>query len=328
MIWLTWRQHRAQALAILIGLGAIGVFSLITGPRIVAAFRELHACLVVPGQDCGLLQGSFDRRFNGLQFVIPLYMVVPLLMGVFLGAPLIAREVEQGTHRLAWTQSVTRGRWALTKIGLVAAFTVAATALFAWMVTIWSAPLVAASGDRFGFGVFDLRGVVPIAYALFAVALGTALGASIRKTLPAMAATLGAFAAVRVAVELLLRPRYLPSQTISYSFLQQSPRFGLGDWVLSSRVFDPTGRFVSPDGSITVSPSDLARVCPGINRGVAFPDKDQAGRCLSQLGVRFVDTYQPGSRYWLFQGIESAIFLLLAAGLLVLAIWLIRRRIS
>ena len=316
MIWLTWRQHRAQALATLIGLGAIGVFSLITGPRIVAAFRELHACLVVPGQDCGLLHESFDRRFNGLQFVIPLYMVVPLLMGVFLGAPLIAREVEQGTHRLAWTQSVTRGRWA------------AATALFAWMVTIWSAPLVAASGDRFGFGVFDLRGIVPIAYALFAVALGTALGASIRKTLPAMAATLGAFAAVRVAVELLLRPRYLPSQTISYSFLQQSPRFGLGDWVLSSRVFDPTGRFVSPDGSITVSPSALAQVCPGITRGVAFPDKDQVGRCLSQLGVRFVDTYQPGSRYWLFQGIESAIFLLLAAGLVVGAMWLIRRRIS
>jgi len=201
-------------------------------------------------------------------------------------------------------------------------------ALFAWIVTTWSSPLVAASDDRFGFGVFDLRGIVPIAYAIFALALGTAAGALIRKTLPAMAVTLGAFAAVRVAVEILLRPRYLPSQTISYSFLQQSPRFGLGDWVLSSRVFDPTGRFVSPDGSITVSPGDLARVCPGITRGVAFPDKDQVGGCLGQLGVRFVDTFQPGSRYWLFQGIESAIFLLMAAGLVLFAMWLIRRRIS
>jgi hypothetical protein len=328
VIWLTWRQHRAQALATLIGLGVIGVFSLITGPRIASAFRELHACLAVPGQDCGLLHESFDRRFGGLQFVIPLYMVVPLLVGIFLGAPLIAREVEQGTHRLVWTQSVTRGRWAWTKIGLVTGFTVAATALFAWIVTTWSSPLVAASDDRFGFGVFDLRGIVPIAYAIFALALGTAAGALIRKTVPAMAATLGVFAAMRVAVELLLRPRYLPSQTISYSFLQQSPRFGLGDWVLSSRVLDPTGRFVSPDGSITVSPADLAHVCPGVTRGVAFPDKDQVGRCLSQLGVRIVDTYQPGSRYWLFQGIESAIFLAAAAGLIVFAVWLIRRRIS
>ena len=329
MIWLTWRQHRAQALATLIGLGAIGVFLLITGPRIASAFRELHACLVVPGQDCSLLHDSFDQRFNGLQFVIPLFMVIPLLMGVFLGAPLIAREVEQGTHRLAWTQSVTRGRWAVAKIGLVFLFTLLATGLFAWMVTTWSSALVAASDSRFGFGVFDLRGIVPIAYALFAVALGTAAGALIRKTLPAMAITLGAFAAVRVAVELLLRPRYLPAQTVSYPFLSAGPRVGLGDWLISSRVFDPTGQFISSNGRITVDPSTLAHACPGISTAPTFgPGKDQIGRCLTQLGVRIVDTYQPGSRYWLFQGIESAIFLLLAAGLVAFAMWQIRRRIS
>jgi len=326
VIWLTWRQHRAQALATLIGLGAIGVFMLITGPRIASAFQELHACLVVPGQDCGLLHESFDRRFNSLQAVIPLFMVIPLLMGIFFGAPLIAREVEQGTHRLAWTQSVTRGRWAVAKIALVSVFTLAAAGLFAWMVTTWSSPLVAASGDRFGFGVFDLRGIVPIAYALFAVALGTAAGASIRKTVPAMAVTLGVFAAVRVAVELLLRPHYLPAQTVSYPFVSAGPRVGLGDWVISSRILDPTGRFISPDGRISVDPSALAHACPGISG--RFPGKDEVGRCLTQLGVRIVDTYQPGSRYWLFQGIESAIFLLLAAGLVVFAMWLIRRRIS
>jgi ABC-2 family transporter protein len=327
VIWVTWRQHRAQALATLIGLGAIGVFSVITGPRIVAAFRELHGCLVVPGQDCSLLHDSFDRRFGGLQIVIPLYMVIPLSIGVFLGAPLIAREVEQGTHRLAWTQSVTRDRWALSKIGLVSAFALAAMALFAWMVTVWSGPLVAASDSRFGFGVFDLRGFVPVAYALFALALGTASGALIRKTLPAMAVTLGAFVIVRVAVEMLLRPRFLPAQTITYPFLQESPRAGLGDWLISSKILDPTGRFVSPDGGIRVDPMALGQVCPQLHK-VSALDKDQVGQCLSQLGVRTVDTFQPGSRFWLFQGIESAMFLLLAAGLVVLAMWLIRRRIN
>jgi hypothetical protein len=327
VIWVTWRQHRAQALATLIGLGAIGVFSLITGPRIVAAFRELNGCLVVPGRDCSLLHESFDQRFNSLQFVIPLFMVIPLLIGVFLGAPLIAREVEQGTHRLAWTQSVTRDRWALSKIGLVFGFALAVTGLFAWMVTVWSGPLVAASDARFGYGSFDLRGIVPIAYALFAVALGTASGAWIRRTLPAMAVTLGGFVVVRVAVEWLLRPRYLPSQTITYPFLQESPRAGLGDWILSSKIIDPTGRFVSPDGGIRVDPMALGQVCPTLHKVVAL-DKDQVGQCLSQLGVRTIDTFQPGSRYWLFQGIESAIFLLLAAGLVVFAMWLIRRRIN
>jgi hypothetical protein len=327
VIWVTWRQHRAQALATLIGLGVIGVFSLITGPRIVAAFRELNGCLVVPGQDCSLLHDSFDRRFGGLQIVIPLYMVIPLLIGVFLGAPLIAREVEQGTHRLAWTQSVTRERWALSKIGLVSVFALAAMALFAWMVTVWSGPIVAVSDSRFGYGIFDLRGIVPIAYGLFALALGTAAGALIRKTLPAMAVTLGAFVGVRVAVEMLLRPRYLPTQTISYPFLQDSPRAGLGDWVLTSKIIDPTGRFVSPDGGIRVDPVALGQVCPQFSR-VSELDKNQVGKCLSQLGVHTVDTFQPGSRFWLFQGIESAIFLLLAAGLVVLTLWLIRRRIS
>jgi hypothetical protein len=190
-------------------------------------------------------------------------------------------------------------------------------------------PIVAVSDDRFGFGVFDLRGIVPIAYALFALALGAAVGALIRKTVPAMAITLGVFVAVRAIVELLLRPRYLPAQTVSYPFLSGGARAGLGDWIISSRVLDPTGRFISADGRISVDPSALAHACPGIaGTPTLGPGKDEVGRCLTQLGVRIVDTYQPGSRYWLFQGIESAIFLLLAAGLVVLAMSLIRRRIS
>jgi hypothetical protein len=71
----------------------------------------------------------------------------------------------------------------------------------------------------------------------------------------------------------------------------------------------------------------LGQVCPQFSR-VSALDKDQVGKCLSQLGVRTIDTFQPGSRFWLFQGIESAIFLLVAAGLVVLTMWLIRRRIS
>ena len=83
----------------------------------------------------------------------------------------------------------------------------------------------------------------------------------------------------------------------------------------------------SPDGGIRVDPMALAQACPGFPKAAGL-DKGQVGQCLSQLGVHTVDTFQPGSRYWLFQGIESAIFLLLAAGLVVFAIWLIRRRIN
>lgn len=327
MIWLTWRQHRMQALAGAIGLAAISAFLLITGPIITAAFKGVQACLAVPTRDCSFLREAFTHRFNGLQFVVPLFMVVPALVGLFWGAPLIAREVEQGTHRLVWTQSVTRRRWAGTKLGLVLLATLVGAALFAWLVTRWSSPFVESSDTRFTNGVFDLRGIVPVAYTLFALALGIAVGAAIRRTLPAMAITLGGFVAVRVVVEVFLRKHYLPAKTISYPFLQGSPRSGLGDWVISSTVVDPTGRFISPDGGIRVSPGQLAQACPGLGNS-PFPGKDDVGRCLSRLGVRIVDTYQPGSRFWLFQGIESAIFLVLAAGLIALTMWVVRRRIS
>ena len=51
--------------------------------------------------------------------LITLVLVVPALIGMFWGAPLIAHELETGTFRLAWTQSVSRRRWLLVKMGLV-----------------------------------------------------------------------------------------------------------------------------------------------------------------------------------------------------------------
>jgi hypothetical protein len=118
----------------------------------------------------------------------------------------------------------------------------------------------------------------------------------------------------------------LPAQTVSYSFLQDSPRAGLGDWIIRSTIVDPTGRFVSSDGGIRVDPQALGQACAAFPKASSL-DKSQVGQCLSQLGVHTIDTFQPGNRFWLFQGIESAIFLLLAAGLVVFAMWLIRRRI-
>jgi hypothetical protein len=69
-----------------------------------------------------------------------------LLAGLFWGAPLIAREVEHGTHRLVWTQGVSRLRWALVKFGLVGAGVVVAAACYALLVTWWRAPLDQAAG--------------------------------------------------------------------------------------------------------------------------------------------------------------------------------------
>jgi hypothetical protein len=174
MIWLTWRQHGQQALASAIGLGLVAAFFLVTHPGIANTFKStgLASCLATPGRDCGQVAEQFDRQYRGLQFLVPLFLVVPLLVGLFWGAPLVARELEQGTHRLVWTQSVTRRRWFSTKLALIACAVVAGAAAFAELVTWWSGIFVRLHDNRSTPGIFDIRGIVPVAYALFALALG------------------------------------------------------------------------------------------------------------------------------------------------------------
>src|SRR5205814_8144758 len=156
-----------------------------------------------------------NNHYHGLQFLVPLFLVVPLLIGLFWGAPLVARELEDGTHRLVWTQSVTRRRWFTTKVALVGGAAAAGAVAFAELVTWWSSMFTRANADRLTPGIFDIRGIVPVAYVLFALALGVFVGTLVRRTLPAMAATLGAFIGVRILVTLFLRAHYLAARTLS-----------------------------------------------------------------------------------------------------------------
>ena len=140
---------------------------------------------------------------NALPFIV---LFAPALVGLFFGAPLIARELETGTFRLAWTQSVTRKRWLAVKLGLVGLAAMAIGGLLTWMVDWWASPLDAVNQNRFGVANFGFHGVAPIGYAAFAFALGATAGVLLRRTVPAMAVTLVGFAAARLAVTYWVRP--------------------------------------------------------------------------------------------------------------------------
>jgi hypothetical protein len=328
MIWLTWRQHRAQMLFAAGALAAIAVFLLPTGLGMLHTYRNtgLAACLAQPIRNCGDLADQFTERYSNLSFTIPLFMALPALAGLFWGAPLVARDLEQGTHRLAWTQSVTRTRWFTTRVVAMVAATGLGAASLSWWLSWWSQPLVTASDDRLNFGVFDLRGIVPIAYAVFALALGVAAGVLIRRILPAMAATLGGYALVRIPIEVWGRPHYLPPRVGVFPFLN-GPPIGAGDWVLSQVTVDRAGNVIGNGRGLDLF--KLAGQCPSLHISqFEPPDKGKVLQCIQQLGLRLRVTYQPGSRYWLFQGIESAIFVALAVGLLVLSAWWVRRRLG
>ena len=134
---------------------------------------------------------------------------------MFWGAPLIAREIETGTFRLAWTQSVTRVRWLLVKLGLVGLASVVVAGGLSLMSTWWFSPLDKVNQNRFSPASFGLHGFVPAGYALFAFALAATLGLLVRRTLPAMALTLVGFIAVRVAVAEWIRPHFMSPVTTS-----------------------------------------------------------------------------------------------------------------
>ena len=259
MTWLVWRQHRQQALAAVVALLAVALFLVPTGRQLHAAFDELglEACLradtrpelVAPDDGCGTLSERFSGRFQGLALASLLLLFLPVLAGLFWGAPLVAREIEHGTHRLVWTQGVTRLRWATVKLALVGGGVLLVAAVYALLAGWWITPLNDATGYRFTWLFFDQQGPVLVGYALFAFALGVLAGTLTGKVLPAMAVTLAGFLATRVAVALLLRPRFLPQRRRTYPIVSGSPAEPnqlAGDWVISRGVYSAQGVKLTP----------------------------------------------------------------------------------
>ena len=326
MTWLVWRQHRQQALAAVVALLAVALFLVPTGRQMRAAFDDLGlgACLratpqtrlVAPDTGCAALSERFSGQFLGLGTASLLLLFLPVLAGLFWGAPLVAREVEHGTHRLVWTQGVTRLRWATVKLALVGGGVVLVAVTYALLVGWWIAPLNDATGYRFTWLFFDQQGPVLVGYALFAFGLGVLVGTLTGKVLPAMAITLGGFLATRVAVALLLRPRFLPYQRRTYLTISGSPAEPnqlAGDWVISRAVYSAQG----------------VKLTPG-SGSQALCDQTTAAQCLAKYGAGAYnqELFQPTDRVGLFQGIETALFVALAVVLLVLAVHMVRRRVA
>ncbi len=332
MIWVVWRQHRKQAL---IETGVVGVAALLlllTGYQMLHFFKSsgLSQCLATAGADCGDLRDTFSNHYNGYQFMIPLFLAAPVLFGMFFGAPLITREIENGTHRLAWTQGVTRKRWISTHTAMIAGFALAGSVALAGLITWWSRPLVASSASRFEPGIFDLRGIVPVAYTIFAVMLGVAIGALVKKTLPALGLTLVSFATVRTLILLFVRQHFIPAKTLSFAFNGGGPRAqGVADWVIRENTVDRLGHIVQRGGGLNFE--YLSSRCPGLPLpspvpragGVIKPGIDAVQSCIDRLGLHTSIAYQPANRFWTFQWIEFGIYIALAA----LLAWFVIRRV-
>lgn len=309
MIWLTWRQHRAQLLVTGGLLLALGVMFLISG-REAAGYVADH-----PGLAPGDLAAGLGSRYNTIYTVFGwLPIVAPALIGAFWGAPLLGREFERGTNKLAWTQSVPLGRWLGVKLGLLAAAVVTGGLVLSAMVSLWRP--VFGRDEIFGnVGVFNMVGVAPAAWWLFGFTLGTAAGALLRRTLPAMAVVVAVLAVATFGLFNLSAYYAEPVRVVAAdrSVMHDDVR------LLGQAWTDPAGREIAepPPGA-----------CP---RGVDTGRSEQAQlayeQCLLAKGYRFVIYVHGPSQFWRFQWTEAAILVTasLALGALTVSHTLRRR---
>jgi ABC-type transport system involved in multi-copper enzyme maturation permease subunit len=340
MTWLTWRQFRAQAVTAAVALAAFAILLAATGPSLASRFAgsRITGCHgASAGGGCNSAAISFLNRLAATTLYPAVYavglvviIVAPVIIGIFWGAPLIARELETRTFALAWTQSITRARWLTVKLALTGLAAMAVTEALSLMYAWWAEPIGRAislgastsvfTGGRFSPLIFATRGITPLGYAAFAFALGAAAGALIRRTLPAMAVTLAIFAAVQIAMPLWIRPYLIPPRHTTATFASvQAVDIGTlaatvvpghpGAWILSSGAVDAAGQ---PVNLGAVSASCFSQAPSGIKEGPSAPAMWQ---CLERRHIQATVTYQPGSRYWPLQGIETGIFLALAVSL-------------
>jgi hypothetical protein len=353
MTWLTWRQFRVSALAVLLAIAAFAVVLAVTGPQLADLYRDAP-------EDFFSRLGLDGPKQAVFSIGTALVYAVPAVIGVFWGAPLVARELEAGTHRLVWTQSVTRTRWLGTKLVLIGLAAVAA-GLLAVALTWWCGPIDdairAGRSDastllgvpRLSPVLFGARGTLPIGLALLGLAIGVTASLLLKRSIVAMAATLVAIVGIQVALPLLVQPHLLDPHVAKATFSVdtldglmaggepgsgqnkiQEIRVELdepGAWELSQTTVDPSGKVIEEFPAWT---SDCGGGPPPEPGSASGPGPGPGGmeKCLDRLnteGYRQQMTYLPASDFWKLQLLETGIVLVLAAGLTGFCFWRIRR---
>jgi hypothetical protein len=345
MIWLTWRQFRTQAIVAIVALVVVGGALLALGLWMRHAYDSGIATCTTP-DDCSSEERAFRSTFATPTSLLSVaLLILPALLGSFWGAPLITRELETGTHRMVWTQSVMRRHWLAVKLALVGGAALVLTGAFSLLLTWATDPIVDLAGGRFEALMFGSSNVAPIGYAVFALVLGVAVGLLVRRTVAAMAITIAVFAVIQLAVPFLVREHYMPpveeSVAVTETALDDVDGLGLtGEPPGADGKMDPDTRVVvndydkpgawmlTPEMELldpTGSPVDPNKTEPCFR---AQGGRGGAAACLATLNLHFDIAYHPASRYWPFQGIETAGFLVLAALLAGFGLWRIPRGVA
>jgi hypothetical protein len=329
MAWVSWRQHRAALAGLVAVLGLAGLYLYITGLDLrheVAAYGEMFAA-----------NGSGKMEMTP---TAALLQILPALIGAFVGAPVLARELETGTFRYTWTQGFGRQRWAAAKLVQIAVAVTVVAGAFGFLFSWCYEPII---GVRQGLSplmaiTFDLRGVAFAGWALVAFAIGVLAGVLIRRVVPAMFATLAAWSGLAVITGVYLRPHY-ETPLVSSGFKPLTAAWVIGQrWTQHgkpvspsavSHVLDKLGAVEFAPGQFGAAPSGTGQTGGGFGQTATQASPASHGvnpvPYLVHHGYVQLTTYQPASRFWPFQWIEGGWLLALSILLIATTIWLVRR---
>jgi ABC-type transport system involved in multi-copper enzyme maturation permease subunit len=317
LLWLTWRQHRAVIIA-----------SLTLGAVLIGAILFLAARITTINHECGntacpggsaqaaSLTGAFglSELSNYLSIVV---MFLPLLAGVFLGIPVLAREHEQRTLLLAWSQDIAPQRWLWTKLALLGALTAAVGAAVSAGAGHLADVISIATGHSLFYGsVFLVTGMVPLAQSVVWFIAGVALGAACRRTLRAIFAALVAYIGLYFVVQWRY-PTFMTPLTalvpITGDGQGLSSRLGTNILTINQNaIYDASGH--------AVSQATVQSLCPSGPGGL-----NTNNQCLAQHHFKTLLSYQPGARIPDFHLILIGGYLGLGLIAAVAVWWLVRR---
>lgn len=338
MNWFVWRQHRNQFMVFGLILVVFACFAILTGNHFWHEYQQaLATCKQSPATpSCSDIEGSLGQSYGAsLRLVFLTAIAVPLLLSLFLGSPLFSKEYEEGTNKLAWTQSVSRRTWLTTKLVWILVFAALYGLVISLLAGWWARITNSIDQSRFDAGQFDVQGIMPFAYSVFFTAVGFTMSTWFRKTVIALAVTLGLFIAFQASFAQWIRPHYMTPTTVTAPMGPNAidNKIPIGAWLLRRDIVDKNGKTIGdifPAAPPQCQQIIQQQTSPG--NGLAIRVKvlpgagDPIDACLNKAGFHQIAAYQPSYRYWDFQRIETSIYLGMSAVAVAATYWLVLKR--
>jgi hypothetical protein len=203
---LAWRLSRAELLFAMVLCGGLSAAAMWLALDMRA---QLAGCGTPSAAEaCGFVYPFQESHGQAVQLLQMVIGFVPYGLGLILGVPLVAREVEQRTALIAWPLAKSRVRWLAWRALPIVVVGLLLVGVLAFAAEQMSQAYLPKSD--LGYLLFGTRGVPLVVRGLVAIVLGIALGALSGRLLPALLVGIGLCVALSVAFD-TVRDRWLPS---------------------------------------------------------------------------------------------------------------------